>query len=394
MRYISADLIITNVGPPVTDSMVVLDGAQVMDVLPIDRTLPIEYYSGIIIPGFVNAHCHLELSHLKGAIAPDTGLIPFIRGVVGLRDFPAQEIADAIVKADQEMWKNGIVAVGDICNKTDALDVKVNSPIRYFSFVEAFDFMQDDNASQVFKEVRKVYDAHREQTEERYVSMVPHAPYSVSPTLFSLINEINGHHQNSVSIHNQELDAENELFRSKSGEFLDFYHSFGMSLDKFEAVGESSLVYAIKHLDKNRHHLFVHNTKTTLEDIHLAQSWSDQVFWVTCSNANLYIEGTIPIYDDFIRSSAMMCIGTDSLASNWSLSMLSEMKVIKKFYPQIADLELIKWATINGAMALGMDDEFGTIAKDRRPGINWISVEVDRNNQFDLSTALRVVKLG
>ena len=73
----------------------------------------IEKFSGILSPGFINAHCHLELSHLKDVIPPHTGLIPFLLDVVGKRDFPMDIILDRIEKAEQEMYDDGIVAVGD-----------------------------------------------------------------------------------------------------------------------------------------------------------------------------------------------------------------------------------------------------------------------------------------
>src|SRR6185312_8124097 len=78
----------------------------------------IQYFKGILSPGFVNCHCHLELSHMKGLIPEKTGLVDFVFKVVTERHFDDDEIFDAIAKAEDEMYANGIVAVGDICNNT------------------------------------------------------------------------------------------------------------------------------------------------------------------------------------------------------------------------------------------------------------------------------------
>ncbi len=79
----------------------------------------IEHFNGVIVPGFVNAHCHLELSHLKNKIEPGNGLVAFLKDVIEIRDKEKKDVQKAIQAADKEMWKNGIVAVGDISN-TDA----------------------------------------------------------------------------------------------------------------------------------------------------------------------------------------------------------------------------------------------------------------------------------
>jgi cytosine/adenosine deaminase-related metal-dependent hydrolase len=110
----------------------------------------IEKRKGVLVPGYINAHCHLELSHLKGVIPSGTGLIEYIKAVIRLRDFPQEEIDNAISKADQEMSTNGIVAVGDISNIIDSLKKKLHSPIRYKTFVEAFDLFQLDQCNTVF----------------------------------------------------------------------------------------------------------------------------------------------------------------------------------------------------------------------------------------------------
>jgi cytosine/adenosine deaminase-related metal-dependent hydrolase len=127
----------------------------------------------------------------------------------------------------------------------------------------------------------------------------------------------------TISIHNQETAHENELFLRKGGAFLsDFFGFFNIAIDDFEATGQHSIHYAMRHLDPRRRTLFVHNTMTLPEDIRAAHAWSDQVYWATCPNANLYIENRLPYYRYFMDEQARLTIGTDSLTSNWQLSVL------------------------------------------------------------------------
>ncbi len=392
MRKISADFICPVSEAPIPNGVISIDDAG--KIIAIDQRTQhdldsLEIYSGIIVPGFINTHCHLELSHMKGKVDTGTGLIPFIKNVVGFRDANPEEIESAIRIADQEMYDGGIVAVGDISNKTDTFAQKEASKIRYYTFVEMFDFLQDNAASEEFGKYKEVFDAHEKESENRF-SAVPHAPYSVSNTLFRLINELNGKGQEqTISIHNQETPPENELFQKGTGGFVDFYTGFGIGMDDFTAPQTPSIDYALSHMDPTHRILFVHNTLTTSEDIASANAWSKKVYWATCANANLYIENRLPNYQLFIDAKAKMTIGTDSLTSNWQLSVLEEMKTISHYQSYVDFQTLLQWATLNGAEALGFQAELGSLEVGKKPGLNLLDMEGD----FKLKKTTQVKRL-
>ena len=118
-RYITADWIYPVSSPRIEHGVLVMNGDEVIELVSREKISPesLEYHPGIIIPGFVNAHCHLELSHLKGKVNTGTGLLPFIFQVVKFRDVDQDAINEAIVQADDDMWSQGIQAVGDISLK-------------------------------------------------------------------------------------------------------------------------------------------------------------------------------------------------------------------------------------------------------------------------------------
>jgi cytosine/adenosine deaminase-related metal-dependent hydrolase len=374
MRKITADKVFPVAKAPIEKGVIILDDAgKIIDltVRAVHDPSSLEIYSGVLIPGFINTHCHLELSHMKGVAPSGVGLLPFLQTVVKYRNVSEEEIQEAIINADREMWKNGIVAVGDICNKNDTKITKDHSPIRYYSFVEMFDFLQDNNAENTFQHYKTIFDEQSDLNGNRK-SMVPHAPYTVSKSLFKRINQANRQGV-TVSIHNQETVHENDFFLTKTGGFLNFYMDFNIPIDAFAPTKKTSIHYALQNMNAANRTLLVHNTMTTVEDIQAAQAWNEQVYWATCPNANLYIENRLPNYQYFLDTNARLTIGTDSLTSNWQLSILEEMKTIKKYQSYLTFDTILEWATLNGALALGFENDLGSLDIGKQPGINLLS---------------------
>lgn len=375
MRKITAEWIYTVDSERIHRGVIVIsDQNEILEIGKRDQfdQSEIEHFSGIIIPGFINTHCHLELSHMKGKVDTGTGLIPFIRKVVQFRDVDQEVIQEAIRRADKEMYDAGIQAVGDISNKPDTFEVKSQSKIRYFTFVEMFDFLQDDKTEMLIQPYLDTY--HQAQG---HFSAVPHATYSVSPTLFRRVRELNSKQTLTVSIHNQETPAEISLFASHDGALLDFFGGLGFPIDKFRPDERSPLRYALNHMDPAQRTLLVHNTLTPAEDIQFAHRWSEELYWATCANANLYIENRLPNYAAFVEEGAKMTIGTDSLTSNWQLSVWEEMKTISRYHSYLDFETLLRWATLNGAQALGFDDELGSISVGKKPGLLNVTFDPD-----------------
>ena len=102
-----------------------------------------------------------------------------------------------------------------------------------------------------------------------------------------------------------------------------------------------------------------------------------QTFFCLCVNANQYIEDALPPIELFRRNNCTIVLGTDSLASNWSLSILDEIKTIRKNLPKIPLEEILGWATINGAKALGMANALGSFEKGKRPGAVLLAENLD-----------------
>lgn len=351
----------------------------------------IERLKGILSPGFINAHCHLELSHMKGLIPKHTGLVDFILKVVNERHFEEQQILAAIDNAEKEMYQNGIVAVGDICNNTLTISQKQKGRLRYHNFIEASGFIPAF-AQDRFNKSLAILDEYRSIVNDQLSTINPHAPYSVSPEMLGMINELPNN--NLLTIHNQEIAAENELFEKGEGDFLRLYKEMGIDISFFKPSGKSSLQTWLQYFIKGQSIILVHNVATSEADIEFVKLQTPnpklQIYHCLCPNANLYISNSLPDVNKLIQQKCDIVLGTDSLASNDQLSIFEEIKTLQKNFPELNLQTLLQWATINGANALQMDKTQGSFEKGKQPGLVLIE-GVEKLKTNNNSSAKRIL---
>lgn len=394
MRYLSADLVFPIHIPPVSEGIVIVDDdGKIIDLLDpvkneIPSSLPIERFSGILCPGFVNTHCHLELSHLKGKLSQKKGLPEFISEMVEKRNGNDEEILHAMTQADTEMFSDGIVAVGDISNSAISSIVKKKSKIYYHTFVELFD-ISSDRADKVFND--GIY-LQKEFSENGLIaSIVPHSLYTVSDRLMKLICTNTEKSKSIFSIHNQENSGENEMFEKGTGALIDKMQKLTSAFSNWKPSGKSSLATFFERFNPTFSLQLVHNTFTSQFDIQLMLRKNSSVYWCLCINANLFIENVTPDLLMLTKEKCLLTIGTDSYASNLSLSVLDELRMIASKYPKITLEEMLTWATINGADFLLISGKYGSFEKGKKPGINLIS-EID-TKQLKIKNESKLQKL-
>ena len=417
-RKFKPDYLFTGRDMAVRDSVLVTTKEGIVEaILPATEAgEDIEYLDGLLSPGFVNCHCHLELSHMKGVLPEGTGLVDFLLAVMKQRGSAAgagagagaasartgmpstgagavsagattnvpsgagvatpEHIRSAIADAEQAMLDNGIVAVGDICNTTDTIAQKAAGRLYYHNFIETMGFIEQsapDRFAHSCKTFGSFADAYSFPIAAN--SLAPHAPYSVSAPLFGLIANFPGNH--ILTIHNQESETENEFYLSGKGDFLRLYQTMGLDVSFFKGTGKRSLESYLTHFYRNQSLILVHNVATKEEDLQYAMSWRGKgggagrpnLFFCLCPNANLYIGGQLPDVDLFIKHDCTIVVGTDSLASNRRLSILEELRTLQRAFPHLPTSTLLQWATYNGAEALELDSVLGSFAPGKQPGL-------------------------
>lgn len=368
MKCFSAQIIVTNAGARLQRGIITTtDDGTILKIEDTGGTLverqSVQFYNGIIIPGFVNSHCHLELSHLKGSVEQGRGLVNFIMEIRNKRDYLITAILSAARSADKEMFDEGIVLCADICNTSGTFSIKKESSIRYINLLEVFG-IDADKADKRIDEIMKVAQVAEELNLP--FSIVPHSAYSLSLALFRLLRKKNENNE-TTSIHFMETAGEEEFLKTQSGELMASYINSGLLSSIPETAG-SHIDLIMNEITHSGTLILVHNTFSDRDTVKTVRK-RERTFWCLCPNSNIYIENKFPPADMLLEEGCDLVIGTDSLASNTRLSILEELKTIQNNFPAITLEELIRWATLNGARALNEENLFGSIEPDKKPGL-------------------------
>jgi len=387
MLKLQAEYIFPLTSPPIKNGILLVhENGQICDVInPDSISYNIENvikYTGVLTPGFVNAHCHLELSSYKGLIPQKTGLDTFIKHLQknNFNTKEKDEINEYLYLADLEMYKNGIVAVGDVSNSLLSLEIKMQSKLYYHTFVELYG--SDINASDdIFNKGLKILKGFIENTP---ASLSMHSLYAVSEKLLKKIIQNKSTH--IFSFHHLESNEELLFFYNKTGKIVERLNLLNVNIEGFLPSGKRPLETYINDLPKDNSYQFVHNIFTNENDFKTVRNLQS-VYWCFCPLSNLYIENKLPQFDMFIKSNQKATIGTDSLASNETLSVLDEIKCIQSIN-HIDTQMLLEWACLNGAAFLKIDDTFGSFDKKKRPGVLHISNTLE-NGLFTSDSIVR-----
>lgn len=345
-----------------------------------------------VVPGFVNAHCHLELSHLHGKFRKGTGMAGFIDQINALRDWASDDVKTALVrKWMDKLWKDGVSAVADISNDASSFPVKQTSPVYTRTFLEVFGTEPQD-CDAVMASVREL-----KKTADEYgidAAPTPHSCYTMSPELLSASSAA-GLESGFLSYHSQESQEEEDLLISGTGAMAENRKRAGMSTPP--VTGESSLKYFIDRLAAAKpapyreHVLLVHNVTLAQADIDAARSVMENVYWAICPLSNIFIHNALPPVRLMRDNGLDICLGTDSLSSNDDLDMMAELACLHKNFPEVPMAELFTWACLNGARFLGKEEELGSILPGKRPGLVVIRGLDENGNITDASRSERLI---
>jgi len=289
------------------------------------------------------------------------------------------------------MWNDGVSAMADISNDDSSFAVKASHKMYTRTFLEVFG-TEPDECDKVMEEVAAL--GRMADAAGIDAAPTPHSCYTMSPRLLGA-SAVAGLEKGYISYHSQESQEEEELISRGTGAMYENRKRNGMSTPP--VTGKSSLKYFIdtlaevKEVPYDEHILLVHNVCLEQDDIDAARKVMNNVYWAVCPLSNIFIHNALPPIPLMRRNGLDITVGTDSLSSNDTLSMMDELKCLHENFPEVPMGEIFMWACINGARFLSKENELGSFEVGKRPGIVMVT-HVDGNGAITPeSTSERII---
>lgn len=379
IKKIKADWVLPVTSPPIKDGIVLTDGKAIKAVgsskelskFPYDEI--IDCSGKIILPGFVNAHSHLELTSFRGKIEKGFPFTDWARKVVSIRkDITENEIALAIKDGLDELISSGVTTVGDFSQTGITARILREKGLRGTVFLE-FSGFNPELKNERMEQLKELFSALLTPHSTFRIGIAPHAPYSVSPELLKESHNLAQEKRLPLSIHLSEMPEEIDFIKNGSGAMKDLLIDFGVWNDKWIPPQTTPVQY-LHNLGILKGTTGIHLNIVTEEDIHILKENSMSVVYCPGSNKWFGRNWKYPLRE-FLNNDINVAIGTDSLSSNEQLNMFYEMRILKENFPDLENDIILKMATVNGAKAIGFEGETGEIAIGRKADIIGIDIK-------------------
>lgn len=372
IRYTAA-WIVPIAAPPIRDGWVDVDRGLIAGVGPPARdgagagAVPrrtVDLGASVVLPSLVNAHTHLELSGLRGALPPARSMPAWARELLALTADASPDAA-AIRVAVAEARRTGTGLVGDVGNTLASVAPLREAGLPSVVFRELLGF---DLRAATDLVARTCAELGRRRGDNPRLRLAAHAPYSVSPALFAALRAAAGAHGLwPLSVHVAESREELELLRSGAGTWREILEERGRWDPQWVAGTPSPVEYLDRLGWLGPRTLMVHGVQLAAAE--LARLAAAGATLVTCPRSNRRTGAGSPPVARFFASGVRVAVGTDSLASVEDLDLFAELRELRRLAPAVPAADLLRSATRTGAEALGYGDVLGVIAPGRRASL-------------------------
>ncbi len=373
MRVYAATRVFPVTRPPIPQGAVAIDGERIVSVGPRTAVLA-EAGAGAelcdpghaaLLPGLINAHCHVELSWMGQDPPPGRDYMAWLRGLLERRAVEQPQVARrAAERAIHAMVDRGTVALGDVSNATWVVPMLARSALQGVAFHEIYGIDAAHAEARIREGIEHLEtlagDPDLVAAGDRWrVVLTPHAPHTTSEPLLRALAGRAAAAREPLSVHVAESEAEVAFLRDGSGPLAELHRERGLVDDHWRPSG----LTPVEHLDRagvlTLHSLAVHCVHLVHRDHTKLQSRGVSV--VTCPRSNERLGvGKAPV-PELLAEGIPVALGTDSLASAPDLDLFAEMAALRRVHPRLAPAAVLRVATLNGAAALGLADRLGSI---------------------------------
>jgi len=382
---VRARIVLTMDGAPIENGAVAVSGNRIADVGRFDDVKTrnaaetVDLGEQVLLPGLINAHCHLDYTCLRGKIPSQKSFTDWIRAINREKsELSPNDYLASINNGFEEAKRFGITAIANLTAFPELIS-QVQSPIRTWWFAELIDIRAPERANELVDSA--IESLGRARPPSAPSGLAPHALFTASKDLFRRCEEIAQQKDILLTTHLAESREEMEMFRDASGPLYEFMQSIGRSRD--DCGNETPLGLFLNLIGSggsSNRWIVTHLNEVTESDFDLLKRSNSKFHVVHCPRSHNYF-GHSPFAFDRLRSlSFNICLGTDSLASNEGLSLFAEMRTFQKNFTGISPEEIFQMVTVNPARALRYENALGQI----RPGFGADFIAVPCSASTDI----------
>jgi cytosine/adenosine deaminase-related metal-dependent hydrolase len=363
---------------PIHHGAVTVESGLITDVGPArGKTVGVETVdlgNVAILPGLINAHTHLDLSHIEQPLGQQgTSMTDWIRSVIAHRRNASYSSSQAVSKGIQQSIALGTTTVADIVQPGWRPEDFADARLGIAAFLELIAPTSDR-----IEAAERLAVEHLETPGELLLGLSPHAPYTVHPRLLERLVELSAKSAAPLAMHLAESREELELLADGSGPFGRLLEETGAwQADSFG--GRRPLDY-LRLLAGAHRSLIIHGNYLDDEEIAFLGSNADRMSVVYCPRTHAHFAHAEYPLQRMLAAGVHVCLGTDSLASTPDLSVLSEMRAVARLHPRVDGATILKLSTINPAVALGIPTVTGTLSPGTQADLTIVALPDHRED--------------
>ena len=383
---IRARTVVTMDGAPIENGAVAVSGNQIIDIGKFDELKTrnagqiIDLGEQALLPGLINAHCHLDYTCLRGKIPPPKAFADWIRAINAEKaSLSPKDYLSSINEGFAEAKRFGTTTVANLTAFPDLIP-QIHAPIRTWWFAELIDVREPKHANEIVDLAIESLGRPRSEfvrsAAERGApwGLAPHALFTASKNLYERCEGIARRENVLLTTHLAESREEMEMFRNGSGPLYEFMKGIGRPMDDcgnetplerfLDLIGRGGSPNRPRAIEVNRPYLpwiVAHLNELTESDFELLKKSNVKFHVVHCPRSHDYFKHSQFPFERLHSLGFNICLGTDSLASNENLSLFDEMRAFQRSEPGISPDEILKMVTVNPAMALHQENMIGRI---------------------------------
>jgi aminodeoxyfutalosine deaminase len=371
---IRARIVVTMNGEPIENGAVAVSGNRIADVATFDEVKRrntgevLDLGEQVLLPGLINAHCHLDYTCLRGKIRPQKSFSDWIRAINAEKaKLSPNDYIASINEGFAEVKRFGTTSIANLTAFPELMP-QIHAPIRTSWFAELIDIRAPERVNEL------VDSALEALNQTGGWGLAPHALFTVSRDLFRRCEEIAQRDNILLTTHLAESREEMQMFRNATGPLYEFLKNIGRPMDDcgrktplenfLDLIGSGGSLNRQRTIEVNRPFPFwiiAHLNELTESDFELLERSNSKFHVVHCPRSHNYFGHSRFPFQRLRALGFNICLGTDSLASNESLSLFAEMRAFQKEFPSVSLAEILQMATVNPARALRQENELGTI---------------------------------